>query len=67
MKKWLSMILCIVMVCNLSTTAFASNIENDPCSTPEEIYREAQRMAAARGIQLLDASIVFYYRLRFAW
>lgn len=59
MKKWLSMILCIVMVCNLSTTAFASNIENDPCSTPEEIYREAQRMAAARGIQLLDASIVF--------
>lgn len=59
MKKWLSIILCIVMVCNFSTIAFASNIDGDLCSTPEEIYREAQRMAAARGIQLLDESIVF--------
>lgn len=65
MKRFISLILSLIMMSSLCLSALAADIdvecetEGEDLATPQEIYKQAQLFAEAKGIQLLPEEVVF--------
>lgn len=65
MKRFISFILALIMMSSLCISSMAADvdveyeIEGEDLATPQEIYKQAQLFAEARGKQLLPEEVVF--------
>ena len=65
MKKFLAFFLALIMVCSLCISAMAADAEaeyqdeGENLATAQEIYKQAEIFAQAKGLQLLPEEVVF--------